>query len=102
MKTLHVVKFGFIVLATNLLGACNDQARQPTATVPAASSDGLPGTASGPRPSDSALNAPAQTEPVSLNPTAEAAAAADSAATPTIKNVPFVGPPAVKRALNNH
>lgn len=89
-------------MATSLLGACNDQARQPTATVPAASSDGLPGTVSGPRPSDSALNAPAQTEPVSLNPTAKAAAAADPAANPTMKNVPFVGPPVIKRALNNH
>jgi len=102
MKTLYVAKFGFIVMAASLLGACNGQARQPTVTVPAASSDGLPSTASGARPSDSALNAPVQTEPVPLNPTTEAAAAADPAANPTMKNVPFVGPPAIKRALNNH
>ncbi|OGX82769.1 hypothetical protein [Hymenobacter coccineus] len=84
-----------------LLAACNEPARQPTTEVPAALPSGVPGTASGPRPSDSALNAPAQTQPVSLNPTAEAAAAVDSAAIPAVKNVPFVGPPTVKRALNN-
>ncbi len=83
-----------------LLVACNESARQPTAEVPAALPGGVPGTPSGPRPSDEALNAPAQTEPVSLNPTAEAAAA-DSVAKPAAKNVPFVGPPGVKRALGN-
>lgn len=101
MKTLHVAKVGFVALASTLLGACNDQARQPAATVPAASPNGLPGTSSGPRPSDSALNAPAQTKPVPLNPTAEAAAAADSAVNSTVKNVPFVEQSAVKRALSN-
>ncbi|TPG72432.1 hypothetical protein EAH73_04180 [Hymenobacter nivis] len=85
-----------------LLAACNEPARQPTAEVPAAEPSGLPGTPSGPRPSDEALNAPSQTEPVPLNPTAEAAAAAtDSAAKPAVKNVPFVGPQGVKRALGN-
>lgn len=99
MKTLHVHVIGFVVLATTLLAACNDPARQPAATVPAASPNGVPGTASGPRPSDSALNAPAQTQPVPLNPVAEAAA--DSVANPAVKSVPFVAPPTVKRVLSN-
>ena len=102
MKILHMAVAGLVVLATALLEACNDPARQPAATVPAASPNGVPGTASGPRPSDSALNAPAQTQPVPLNPTAAAAAAADSVANPAVKSVPFVGLPAVKRALGNN
>ncbi|WP_157886791.1 hypothetical protein [Hymenobacter sp. PAMC 26628] len=83
-----------------LLVACNEPARQPTTEVPAASPGGVPGTPSGPRPSDEALNAPAQTESASLNPTA-AAAAADSVAKPAAKNVPFVSPLGVKHALGN-
>ncbi|MFD1468732.1 hypothetical protein ACFQ48_10900 [Hymenobacter caeli] len=95
MKILRPTTAGLLGLASVLLGACNEPARQPTtATAPAPGQplEGAPGTPSGPRPSNEALNAPAQTTAVPLNPTEQAAAAADSASIgPADKSAPFVG-----------
>lgn len=79
------------------LGACHDTAK-PAAETTAPTLAGTPGTPSGPRPSDSALNAPAQTRPVPLTPTKMAAAQAaaagvDSLKTGAARKAPFVPRP---------
>ena len=85
-------------LANVLLCACNEPARSPEAARANQSDSGVPGTPSGPRPSDEALNDPAQTAPVPLKPKAEAAA--DSTAPATKGTVPFVAYPGLKSNLD--
>lgn len=78
-------------MASVMLGACGEQARQPTVASPEPLGSGVPGTPSGPRPSNEALNAPEQKAPAALKPTA-AAAVADSVVPPSKATVPFVKP----------
>ncbi len=99
MKTFRLTTAGLLSLASILLGACNEPARQPAAVEsPVQPRNGVPGTPSGPRPSNKALNAPKQTAPVPLNP--KVAAATDSATPVTKPAVPFVGRPGLKRILS--
>lgn len=99
MKTYRLTTAGLLGLAGILLSACNEPARQPaTAGSPNQPTSGVPGTPSGPRPSDEALNAPAQTAPVPLNPTV--AAANDSTTSVPQRPVPFVERPGMKRPLD--
>ena len=101
MNKFRTTGVGILSLASVMLGACGEQAQKSTVASPEPSGGGVPGTPSGPRPSNEALNAPEQKAPAALNPTA-AAAAADSVAAPGKEAVPFVKPtglggiPAVK------
>lgn len=93
MNKFRTTGIGILSLVSVIVGACSEQAHQPTVASPEQPGSGVPGTPSGPRPSNEALNAPEQKNPAPLNPTAAAAAtAADSVVTSNKGTVPFVKP----------